>query len=81
MPSSAIRTRFIIGAPTPEERAWWADKLRPREIVVIETSIDVCMKRIRSAADRKRDRSDDAASAWWAGYQRRPGETVIVTRA
>ena len=79
--ASARSAWFIVGAPTPEERAWWADKLHPREIVVLETSIDVCMKRIRSAGDRKRDRSDDAASLWWAGYQRRLGDTVIGTRA
>ena len=72
---------FIIGAPTPDERAWWAKKLRPREVVVLETAIDVCMARIRQDAARNRDHYDDAASAWWAGYQRRDGETVIVTRA
>ena len=78
---SARAAWFLVGAPTPEERTWWADKLHPREIVVLETSIDVCMKRIRSAGDRSRDRSYDAASLWWAGYQRRAGETVIVTRS
>lgn len=77
---ATVAAWFIVAAPTPDERAWWADKLRPREIVVMETSIDVCMKRIRRATDRKRDRTDDAASAWWAKYQRRQGETVIVTR-
>ena len=71
---------FIIGAPTPDERQWWAKKLHPREVIVLETSIDTCMQRIRQATDRRRERTDDAASKWWAGYQRREGETVIVTR-
>ncbi len=72
---------FIVGAPTPDERNWWSAKLRPGEIVVLETSIDVCMARIRQANTRNRDSADDAASKWWAGYQRRDGEIVIVTRA
>ena len=76
----AGRAWFIVAAPTPDARAWWEDKLRPIDTVVLETCIRTCMTRIREASDRNRDRSDDAASAWWAGYQRRQGETVIVTR-
>lgn len=73
---------LIVSEPKAERRQWWFDTMKPESITVLETHADLCRSRIRQDADRA-DRFDsvsEAVTQWWSTYDRRPGETQIVTR-
>lgn len=72
------RAWFIVGEPLAAKREWWARKLSPRRVVVLETPAALCMARAAGATDRSQTAVYDAASRWWAAYQRRPGEVVVA---
>lgn len=75
------RAALIVGEPSAERREWWAEKLRPTRVVVMETPEDVCIQRL-NADPRRTSRGIELATAiheWWSRYTRRPGD-VVVTR-
>ena len=39
---------FIIGSPGADERDWWAERLRPVQVVVMETPETVCYARTKT---------------------------------
>lgn len=78
--SNYPRAWFIVSEPRADRRQWWADKLQPDRVVVMETEPLTCMGRI--ALDD--DRADVAAQTrkaiqlWWKQYERRDGDDVLT---
>ena len=73
---------LIVSEPKAERRQWWWSTMRPAQIIVLETSAEVCMARTRADAERAERRGvwDTAIIRWWSRYDRRPGDTVIIDR-
>ncbi len=71
------RAWFIVGEPRPEHRQWWRDHLKPERIVVLETSADACLARVRADMDRPQDRHRTAIIEWWSQYHRRAGDEIV----
>lgn len=70
---------LIVSEPKARWRQWWADTLRPREIVVIEAPPDLCVARVQADRARAavREREYRAIAAWWAAYERRNGDRRV----
>lgn len=71
---------LIVGEPTSEGRQWWADRVRPRSIVVMETPADVCRHRIeldRKAGDERSANVAAVIDQWWNAYRPRAGDIAI----
>lgn len=71
------RAWLILSDAAPDNRQWWADKMQPERIVVLETPAAVCMARVRSDAGRSRDVTFEAIGKWWSAYGRRDGDEVV----
>jgi 5-methylcytosine-specific restriction protein A len=71
------RAWFIVNEPRAEHRQWWADRMQPERIVVLETPPAVCMQRVRNDQLRNRERTYQAISTWWSEYERRPGDEIV----
>ncbi|MGH6977841.1 MAG: HNH endonuclease [Brevundimonas sp.] len=73
---------LIVSEPKAERRQWWWSTMRPTEIIVLETSVEVCMARTRADPERaqRRDVWDAAVIRWWSRYDRRTGDTVVIDR-
>lgn len=73
---------LIISEPKAVDRQWWFDTMNPETITVLETSPDICRSRIRQDPERANvvDAMSDVVLKWWNAYQRRPGETQVITR-
>lgn len=69
---------FIVGEPKATWRLWWQNKLKPREIVVLETPEAECVRRVVSDPDRPHSGNTDAITQWWFEYDRRSGETRLT---
>jgi len=71
---------LIVSEPLASKREWWAAKLKPKAIVVVETPADVCERRIRADVDRasRLEEHIEAAHGWWASYTPRLSETVVT---
>jgi hypothetical protein len=77
--SSYPRAWLIVSEPDARKRQWWADTLKPAQIIVIETHELTCVARAK--ADKDQQRPANVAQSirdWWAAYTRRPGEHVIA---
>lgn len=68
---------LIVSEAKAGNRQWWKDHLQPERIVVLETMPDVCMRRVREAADRNIEQACAAITQWWADYQRRTGDEIV----
>jgi 5-methylcytosine-specific restriction endonuclease McrA len=68
---------FIVCEPKPDRRQWWADKLAPREIVVLEASQPLCLSQASRDPDRDMGRVTMAIGQWWSDYRPRAGDRVI----
>lgn len=68
---------FIVAEPKAEHRKWWADHLKPRSVVVMETPEAQCMANAKQDIDRDQRRTADAIASWWSTYTRRAGEMII----
>jgi hypothetical protein len=68
---------LVVSEPKARFRQWWQDKVKPIEIVVIETSEAECIKRISSDPKRATKATIDGIVRWWAEYDPRRGETVV----
>lgn len=68
---------LVVSEPSADRRQWWADKLKPKDITVLETQPAVCMARARADAGRNRERTYEAITKWWAAYERRDGDVTI----
>jgi len=70
------RAWFIVSEPNASGRQWWADKLKPAEIIVLETPAAECIRRINSDGTRPLT-SGKSVESWWRLYRRRPGDTIV----
>ena len=68
---------LIVGEPKARWREWWQRKLKPREIVVVETPEAICVDRVKADPQRPYKGNTDGIVRWWLDYAPRPGETVI----
>ena len=64
------RCWFIVSAPTSEERAWWADKLKAVSVIVFETPEYVCLERAAGSQTRDQVYTGRAIERWWQRYDR-----------
>jgi len=75
------RAWLIASEARPDNRQWWADKMQPERIVVIETPPAECMARARADSSRPREQTFEAIGKWWSAYERRSGDEVVRWRA
>jgi hypothetical protein len=75
-PSQWRRAWLIVQEPTALKREWWYAKLNPAAIIVIETSLAICLDRIRADTERPPTHLA-AAQRWWANYSLRNGDLRI----
>lgn len=71
---------LIVSEPDGRKRQWWADKVKPSSIVVIETSAAECIARAKAQQGNGHTRAsnvDQAIQQWWAEYTRREGDVVV----
>lgn len=68
---------LIVGEPSSRWRQWWADKLRPVRIVVLETPDEVCCARLSDRSGERKQHQSAAVYRWWADYERRDGDVVV----
>ena len=69
---------YIVSGGKQDDRNWWNDKLKPKEIVVIDTPIDICIDRIRNDSRRSvivQELHIKSAIKWWKDYT---GEDVHI---
>jgi hypothetical protein len=76
-PGSHRAAWLIVSEPSARKRAWWREKLKPIEVIVLAVPEAVC--RERAAMDSGRDMAATAAAIgqWWAAYRPGRGERVI----
>jgi 5-methylcytosine-specific restriction endonuclease McrA len=70
---------FVLSEPDAVRRQWWAEKMRPAEIVVLETPEAVCVEYAARDGDRDLQAVAIAVKRWWRAYRPRSGDTVIRT--
>lgn len=57
---------FIVSAGNHFARRWWIDKLKPIDVIVLDTPLEECIARIKSSHDgKRREQSIKAAIKWW----------------
>jgi 5-methylcytosine-specific restriction protein A len=71
---------FIVGAPGSDERDKWARLLQPEAVIVMETPVDECLRRIAREPDRAEVAGwmTNAVRKWWKRYEPRQGEETTV---
>jgi hypothetical protein len=69
---------FIVSAPSATDRQAWRDLLRPTYVVVVETGIDECIRRIESDTTRHCIDSDkEHAIKWWNEYTTLSNDSIV----
>jgi hypothetical protein len=68
---------LILTEPDGERRQWWADKVQPVAVVVIETPPPVCVMRARASTDRNVRATEQLIARWWSRYTRRAADVLI----
>lgn len=72
------RAWLIASEAKPHRRQWWADVVKPGQIVVIETPADECIRRARADAINARSTTVDVViRKWWTDYRRRKGDVIV----
>jgi hypothetical protein len=70
---------LVMTEPSAERRAWWAETMRPKAIVVILAYEDTCMANAVHDKDRALDHTRLMVRRWWSEYRHRPGDQVVLT--
>ena len=69
---------FIVSAPSAVDRQAWHDLINPVRIVVVETGIDECLRRIDEDVSRHCKDSDKShAIKWWSNYVQRYEDIIV----
>lgn len=63
------RAWFSIMEPSASWRGWWREKLRPAEIVILETGVETCLRQAAEDPDRDPAATRLAVAQWWADYE------------
>jgi hypothetical protein len=72
---------LIVAEPRAEARQWWAEHVRPKSIVVVETPLGECLARALKDEDTVKRRGAGAREAieqWWRAYTKREGDKIII---
>lgn len=69
---------LIVAEPKAEHRAWWAQTMKPRAIIVIEADEQTCMAQAARDADRDQHHTMLMVRRWWSDYTRRSGDQVVT---
>lgn len=76
-PSDWSAAWLIVGEPKAKWRQWWATKLKPKAIIVIETPEIECIRRVKADPLRPWRGNSDGITRWWFDYDRRRGDIII----
>jgi 5-methylcytosine-specific restriction endonuclease McrA len=68
---------LIMTEPSAEHRAWWADTMKPKAIVVIEADEQVCMAHAAHDADRDQHHTMLMVRRWWSEYRPRSEDQIV----
>ena len=68
---------LIMTEASAERRAWWADKMQPKAIMVIEADEAQCMARAAHDADRDQHHTLLMVRRWWSEYRPRSADHVV----
>jgi 5-methylcytosine-specific restriction endonuclease McrA len=68
---------LIVSEPKAEHRAWWAQTMKPKAIIVIEADEQACMAHAAHDADRDQHHTMLMVRRWWTEYTRRSGDQVV----
>jgi hypothetical protein len=68
---------LIMTEPSAERRAWWARKMQPEAVIVIEADEATCIAHAARDADRDQHRTALMIRRWWSEYTPRPGDQVV----
>lgn len=76
------RAWFIVSAPRAQDRDRWRTLLKPSRVVVLETSLDECCRRIMRDPRREGHAAQhcDVAAEWWSRYRRAEGDEIVSAR-
>lgn len=77
--SLTTKTWLIVSAPKAADRRQWQKKLNA-EVIVLETSLNECTKRINNDDRRPthiKRQHIEAANKWWSNYVSRPEDKKI----
>lgn len=66
---------IILTVPKVKDRRWWIDKMGALSIV-LETPIEMCIKRLQERGGVTRT-AEGIAAGWWKDYERMEHETII----
>jgi hypothetical protein len=68
---------LVMTEPSAERRAWWAEKMQPQAIIVVEADEVTCIANAAHDADRDQHRTALLARRWWSEYKPRSGDQVV----
>ena len=68
---------IIMTEPNAERRARWAETMKPKAIIVIETSEATCMANAAQDTDRDQHHTLAMVRRWWSDYTRRSGDQIV----
>lgn len=75
---------FITSSPTIRQRQHWRDTLKPKEIIVMSTSKDLCYERARNDERRVEikfkynyNNGQNMIESWFKRYEKDPQDTII----
>jgi hypothetical protein len=68
---------LIMPEPSAERRIWWARKMLPAAIIVIEADEATCIANAAHDADRDQHRTALMVRRWWSEYRPRSDDRVV----
>ena len=68
---------LIMTEPNAERRAWWAETMKPKAIIVIEADEAQCMAHAARDADRDQHHTMLMVRRWWCEYRPRSDDQVV----
>lgn len=68
---------LIMTEPSAERRAWWAQTMKPKAIIVIEASEAQCTANAARDADRDQHHTLLMVRRWWSEYRPRSDDQIV----
>lgn len=70
---------MIHSGATPQQRQYWADKIKATDVVVLKTPASECFKRIcKSRGDKRGEKMWPVITEWWTEYRESSLDTVVA---
>jgi len=70
---------FIVGGGYTSDRLKWVSLLQPKEIYVMQATIEECFRRIERRKSETEEEQKNAVLRWFDNYEPLPGEIIINT--